>query len=366
MFVDEFVVICRGGDGGDGCLSFRKEAHVPRGGPDGGDGGRGGRILVEASENVTNLAHLVGRRHWKGGRGTHGKGKGMTGEQGEDITIPVPVGTLVYDEEQGNLLRDMKEHGDSIIVSQGGRGGWGNIKFKSSTNRAPHEHLPGRTGQERRIRLVMKVIADVGLVGKPNAGKSTLLSRMTRATPEIASYPFTTKYPNLGIARLGYDKQFVIADIPGLIEGAHAGIGLGHEFLKHVERTKVFVHLVEPTPADETDPVENYNAIREELRLYDEKLLTKPELIVVTKCEMLESEDVAKRLSKAIRRPVLRISAVTGKGLPELSRELMRLVSGTSSDDDWRPTKHLRAVASEVVVESGVSDDGDEPEIEES
>jgi GTP-binding protein len=338
MFVDEITLICRGGDGGNGCMSFRKEAHVPRGGPDGGDGGHGGKVILEADENLTNLAHLIGCNHQQAGRGEHGMGKRMTGSQGDDVVVPVPCGTLVFDAERGNLLRDLSQHGERLQVARGGKGGRGNFRFMSSVNRAPREHERGQPGTERKVRLELKVIADVGLVGKPNAGKSTLLSRLTRATPEIASYPFTTKYPNLGMFRLGYDQAFVIADIPGLIEGAHAGVGLGHDFLKHVERTKVFLHLVEPEPQDETDPIQNYHAIREELRLYNETLAARPELIVVTKCELPKADEVANELAAATGLPVLKISAVTGKGLPELTREIVSMMNRVGSKDpEWKP-----------------------------
>lgn len=349
MFVDEFVMRCRGGDGGNGCTSFRKESHIPKGGPDGGDGGRGGKVTLRATEDVTNLAHLIGHKHFNGGRGEHGMGKRMSGKRGADIVVDVPVGTLIYDEETNHLLRDMNRHDETLVVAEGGRGGRGNVHFANSVNRAPREREPGQPGETRIVRLVMKVIADVGLIGKPNAGKSTLLSRMTRATPEIAAYPFTTKYPNLGILRIGFEQQIVMADIPGLIEGAHAGVGLGHDFLRHVERTKVFVHLIEPAPQDETDPVENYRAIREELRLYDEQLAKRPELVLVTKSELPEAKGVAQRLTETIGRPVLMISSVTGKGLPELTKALVKLLARRDNNDDWRPRERTRYEAGATV-----------------
>lgn len=336
MFVDRVELICRGGDGGNGCLSFRREAKVPRGGPDGGDGGDGGSVILCASENVTNLAHLFGHKHWTATPGVNGGGSMKSGRGGEDLLIEVPVGTLVYDAGHDNLLRDLKEHGEKLVIAKGGRGGRGNWHFKSATNRAPREFEHGAPGEQRSIRLDLKLIADVGLVGKPNAGKSTLLSRLSRATPEIAPYPFTTKYPNLGVVYVGYERQYLLADIPGLIEGAHQGIGLGHEFLRHVERTRVFVHLIEPAPMDETDPVENYRAIRDELRLYDVALAERPELIVVTKCELPEAAAIVEALKKETGRPVMTISAVTGKGLPELNQAIIRLLDG-KVDDDWKP-----------------------------
>lgn len=339
MFVDEITIHCRGGDGGNGCLSFRREAHVPRGGPDGGDGGHGGCVIVEATNDLSNLAHLIGQKHWNADRGQNGEGDLCTGKGGKDVVIKVPVGTMITDGERGHVLRDMKENNDRIVVAQGGEGGRGNKRFASSTNRAPREHENGEVGQARTIKLELKVIADVGLIGKPNAGKSTLLSRMTRANPEIAAYPFTTKYPNLGIVRIGYDCQFVIADIPGLIEGAHAGVGLGHEFLRHVERTRVFVHLIEPMPMDETDPIENYLHIREELRLYDAELSDRKELVVVTKCELPGAADVAAALAKESGQDVQLISAVTGKGLPDLTNAILQVLRDEDGELSWKPTR---------------------------
>ncbi len=324
MFVDQVTVYCFGGDGGNGCLSFRREAHVPRGGPDGGDGGDGGSVIVRAGRNVDSLAGIVGKKHWRAKRGAHGEGNLRTGRRGEDAEILVPPGTLVRDAERGHILKDLSHDGDSIVVARGGKGGRGNKHFATATNRAPREHEEGEPGQERNITLELKLIADVGLVGKPNAGKSTLLSRLSRAHPEIASYPFTTKYPNLGLVRLGYDDQFVVADIPGLIEGAHEGVGLGHEFLKHVERTKVLVHLVEPEPLDQSDPIENYHNIRNEMRLYDETLTERPEIIAVTKSELPDANAVAELLREDLEKAVITISSVTGDGLPDLIAEIRR------------------------------------------
>ncbi|MGZ0168898.1 MAG: GTPase ObgE [Planctomycetales bacterium] len=337
MFVDQIELLCKAGDGGNGCLSFRREANVPRGGPDGGEGAYGGSVLVQATKDLSNLAHLLSHKHWNAEHGGSGAGKLKTGKRGKDSIIKVPVGTLIYDAKQGNLLRDLDTDGESVTVAKGGHGGRGNKHFATSINRAPREFETGQLGEQRRIRLDLKLIADVGLVGKPNAGKSTLLSRMTRATPEIANYPFTTKYPNLGMVRVGYDKQFVIADIPGLIEGAHDGVGLGHEFLRHVERTGVFVHLIEPAPMDGTDPIDNYRNIRDELRMYDASLLERPELPIVTKCELPEADETATRLSEEIGHPVMKISAVTGKGLPELTQALLKLINPVEDEDDWQP-----------------------------
>jgi GTPase len=331
MFVDRVTIYCQAGDGGSGCLSFRREARVPRGGPDGGDGGDGGDVVILADVNVSSLGNIVGHKHWRAGRGEHGKGSLMTGKRGEEVVIRVPPGTLVRDSERGFLLKDLDRDGDSVVVAKGGDGGRGNKHFATSTNRAPRQFERGKTGQTRNVTLELKLIADVGLIGKPNAGKSTLLSRMSRAHPEIADYPFTTKYPNLGLVRTGYDHEFVMADIPGLIEGAHSGSGLGHEFLKHVERTKVLVHLIEPAPSDESDPLENYRTIHEELRLYDPTLLERPQIICITKSELAESAAVYEKFAEQLGQPVLRISAVTGQGLPQL---VARILEGLAAEKE--------------------------------
>lgn len=326
MFIDQLSISCFGGAGGPGCCSFRREAHVPRGGPDGGDGGRGGHVIIEADENVSSLVHLVGIKDWRADNGSPGQTALKTGRDAEDIIIRVPPGTILRDARRGFILKDLTGHGEQVTVAKGGEGGRGNARFMTSTNRAPREFTPGEEGEHRDLVLELKVIADVGLIGKPNAGKSTLLSRLTRANPEIANYPFTTKSPNLGVVRVGNERQFVLADIPGLIEGAHAGVGLGHEFLKHVERTRILLHLVEPQPDDQSDPIENYLKIREELRLYDPQLAERPELVVVTKGELEDAPAVAEFLTETIHRPVLVISAVTGKGLPQLIQETVKLL----------------------------------------
>jgi GTP-binding protein len=322
MFVDRVTIYVKGGDGGDGAMSFRREFKIAKGGPNGGDGGHGGNVVVLAASNVDSLAGLAGQRHWRAERGGNGTGSDKHGKDGNSLVVYVPVGTIVRDAERGHILKDLDHEGDSLIAAHGGRGGHGNTHFKNSTNRAPREFERGFLGEDRQIALELKLIADVGLIGKPNAGKSTLLSRLSRAHPEIADYPFTTKYPNLGIVQAGFEQQFVMADIPGLIEGAHTGAGLGHEFLKHVERTRVFVHLVEPDPADQSDPIANYLAIREELRLYDASLLERPEIIVITKSELPGALEVAEKLRAEVNLPVYNISAATGKGLPDLVRLL--------------------------------------------
>ena len=318
MFVDRVTLFVKGGDGGNGVVSFRKEKYVPKGGPDGGDGGAGGHVIIRAVEGVTNLAHLSHQKHWVAKRGEHGQGKDCTGKSADSLVIDVPAGTIIRDRDRKNILRDMQEVGQSVIVARGGRGGHGNAHFKTSTNRAPRESEHGALGEERWIELDLKVIADVGLIGLPNAGKSTLLSRISRAHPEIADYPFTTKFPNLGMVSSGPDHGFVVADIPGLIEGAHLGHGLGHEFLRHVERTRLLVHLVDAMPLDGSDPVANYRTIRDELERYSPALAERPELLVLTKMDLTGAEDSGRRITTEIGRDALTISSVTGKGLPGL------------------------------------------------
>ncbi|NOY40791.1 MAG: GTPase ObgE [Planctomycetes bacterium] len=318
MFIDRVTVEVAAGKGGDGCASFRREKYVPRGGPDGGDGGNGGSVIVVAEQGVDSLASLIHRKHWRAKSGTPGSGSNRHGANAQDLTIRVPPGTIVIDAKGGFALKDLAEAGDSVIAAQGGRGGKGNTRFKSSTNQAPREYTRGGKAERRQLTFELKVIADVGLLGKPNAGKSTLLSRVSRARPEIADYPFTTKIPNLGIVQVDIDRSMVIADIPGLIEGAHAGAGLGHEFLRHVERTRVLIHLVEPMPMDETDPLENYLAIRGEVEKYDIDLASRPELIAVSKAELPGAEEVRQQLAEATGREVLLFSSVTGQGLNDL------------------------------------------------
>jgi GTP-binding protein len=318
MFVDRVTIEIEAGRGGNGCVSFRREKYVPRGGPDGGDGGDGGSIIIVAEPGVDTLSLLTHRKHWRAGRGEHGMGSQCHGRSADDMIIRVPPGTVVSDADHGIVIKDLKEAGDRVVAAHGGQGGKGNMRFKSATNQAPRESTPGGEGERRRLVLELKVIADVGLVGKPNAGKSTLLSRVSRARPEIADYPFTTKTPQLGIVQLDIDRSLVMADIPGLIEGAHLGAGLGHEFLRHIERTRVLVHLVEPEPLDGSDPVENYRAIRGELEQYGHGLAERPEIIAVSKAELPGAADVQQQLAAAIGREVLLFSSVTGQGLDTL------------------------------------------------
>jgi GTP-binding protein len=323
MFVDRVTVEVEAGRGGDGCLSFRREKFVPRGGPDGGDGGHGGSVIFRAVGGVDSLAALAHRKHWRAESGQPGGSANCTGRNGGDLVIDVPPGTLVVDARAKHVLKDLARTGDSVVAAHGGRGGKGNVHFKSATNRAPRQCTPGGEAEARLLTLELKVIADVGLIGKPNAGKSTLLSRLSRARPQIADYPFTTKHPNLGIVPLSAERSFVLADIPGLIEGAHAGSGLGHEFLRHVERAGILVHLVEPFPADGSDPLANYRVVRRELEQYDVQLVRRPEIVAVTKVELPGAEQVRDALAAAIQAEVLAVSAVTGAGLDRLLRAIV-------------------------------------------
>lgn len=318
MFVDRVTIEIEAGRGGDGCMSFRREKYVPRGGPDGGDGGDGGSIIMVAEPGVDSLAALAHRKCWKADRGEHGRGSNCHGRGAEDLIIRVPPGTVIMDADHELVLKDLSTPGEQVVAARGGKGGKGNTRFKSATNQAPRDFTRGEEGEIRKVTLELKVIADIGLVGKPNAGKSTLLSRISRARPEIADYPFTTKIPHLGIVHLDIDRTLVIADIPGLIEGAHAGAGLGHEFLRHIERTRVLIHLVEPQPTDGTDPIENYRAIHNELEQYGHGLAERPEILAISKCELPAAAELQPKLAAAAGRDVLMFSSVTGQGLDRL------------------------------------------------
>ncbi|TWU07876.1 GTPase ObgE [Stieleria varia] len=323
MFVDRVQIELQAGKGGDGCSSMRREKYVPRGGPDGGDGGRGASIILEAKLGVNSLAAYANRKFYRAPKGQPGQGSMCHGRKGGDQILYVPPGTTVIDAHQGFVIKDLTHHGESFVIARGGKGGRGNAHFKSSANQAPRESTAGEEGETRLVILELRSIADVGLVGKPNAGKSTLLSRISSARPEIADYPFTTKHPNLGIVEADEERSFVLADIPGLIEGASEGVGLGHEFLKHVERAGLLVHLVEPKPVDGTDPLQNYNAIRAELIEYDPDLGKRDEILVVTKMEMEGAEEVRDQLRESTGKEVFMISAATGEGLAELTHRIM-------------------------------------------
>ena len=328
MLVDRAEIYVRGGNGGYGCVSFRREKFVPKGGPDGGDGGDGGSVFVQAVAGIDTLLDCAGRHHWLAENGRQGEGKRMAGRGGQDLPIRLPPGTLVYDRETGILLKDLATAGDEACVAIGGKGGRGNKAFARPTHQTPREAEPGQPGQERWLRLELKIIADVGIVGLPNAGKSTLLSRLSRARPKIADYPFTTLEPQLGIVELSGERRFIMADLPGLIEGAHQGAGLGHEFLRHIERTRVLLHLIDVgTDTGELSASEAYHTIREELRRHSPVLAEKPELIVANKIDLTNGVEAAHRLAENLDREVLRVSAATGKGLDGMRERLWGLLT---------------------------------------
>jgi GTP-binding protein len=321
IFLDEAKIYVKAGDGGNGCMAFRREKFVPHGGPSGGDGGRGGNVYIESSESHNTLIHYRYNREFKAQRGRHGEGSNCHGADGEDVVLKVPVGTLIIDEPTGETLQDFAQPNERVLIAAGGRGGFGNAHFATSTNRAPRRHDPGAPGEERRLLLQLKLLADVGLVGFPNVGKSTLISRISAARPKIADYPFTTLIPNLGVVAVNEERSFVVADIPGLIEGAHLGQGLGVQFLKHVERTRVLLHLVDVSESSGRDPINDLHVIREELAAFSPSLPGKIRFIVATKMDIVAEASRLEALEAQCRRdclPLLKISAVTGVGISEL------------------------------------------------
>ena len=334
MFIDEVRILVKAGNGGNGCMAFRREKFVPRGGPSGGDGGRGGDVTMVASNHYNTLLHLRFNPEHKGERGRHGEGSNKTGRDGHSIDVAVPVGTVVYDESTGELLHDFTTAGDRFTVARGGRGGRGNQHFATPTHQAPTEHEPGRPGEEKRLRLELKLLADAGLVGFPNAGKSTLISRISAARPKIADYPFTTLEPNLGVVSVD-DRTFVVADIPGLIEGAHNGAGLGTQFLRHIERTRVLVHLVDVSETTGRDPVHDFHVIMAELAGFDPKLAEKPMILVASKIDVANKDKLAalKRYAKKKKWKLYEISAVTGKGIEELKFAIAKEVDALRGKD---------------------------------
>jgi GTP-binding protein len=342
MFIDEAKIRIKAGDGGNGCMAFRREKYVPRGGPSGGDGGRGGDIVMESSERHNTLVHFRFNPEHKAQRGRHGEGSNKTGADGVGVVLKVPVGTLVYDDATGELVHDFSRSDERVVVARGGRGGRGNARFATSTHQAPREHEPGRPGEERTLRLELKLLADVALVGYPNVGKSTLISRISAARPKIADYPFTTLQPNLGVVALGEMNDpnqisFVVADIPGLIEGAHEGAGLGTQFLRHIERTRLLVHLVDVSDASgRPDPVQDFKIILGELKSFGAGLEDKPVIVAASKIDVVNGEKLTKlkRYCTRHKLPLFPISAVTGEGVEKLTwamgSKLQELVAPTS------------------------------------
>jgi len=334
MFVDEIDIFVKGGDGGAGCVSFRREKYVPRGGPDGGDGGDGGSVWLEADPALTTLLDYHYKRHYHAERGQHGEGSNRSGASGDDLVLRVPLGTVVTDRDSGEALGDLTRPGERVLTARGARGGRGNARFASSTNRAPRRADLGRSGTERWIHLELKLLADVGVIGFPNAGKSTLVSRLSAAKPKIADYPFTTLVPTLGIVRADDDASFVIADLPGLIPGAAEGRGLGHQFLRHTERTRLLLHMLDTDPNTGRDPLEDLGVIDAELAAYSHDLAARPQIVVVNKADLPDAAPAIERIRRhcvVAGRPCHVISAVTGQGL----RELVRGVAARLREAGW-------------------------------
>lgn len=335
MLIDQAIIQVSSGKGGDGHVSFHRAKYVPKGGPDGGDGGDGGSVYMIADPNLATLLDFSSKHHWDAPPGEDGGKRQCAGRKGEDLNILVPVGTLVFEHDTHILVGDLKEPGQKLLIAKGGRGGWGNEHFKSSTNQAPRQFTPGQPAVTRLLRLELKLLADIGILGKPNAGKSTLISRVSRARPKIADYPFTTLEPGLGIAELPGHRRIVLADIPGLIEGAHLGHGLGIRFLRHVERTRVLIHLIEIVPADGSDPVHNYRVVRKELESYSPKLAQKPEIVAVSKLDLIpeeEQHEALKKISDELGKSVVPISSVTGYNLPKLMEYAWKVLQENPGD----------------------------------
>jgi GTP-binding protein len=331
-FIDEAIIEVTSGDGGNGCVSFRREKYVPMGGPDGGDGGDGGSVIFRTKEGLTTLMDVRYRRHFKAERGGHGKGKQMTGRSGEDKIVHVPVGSVVFDAVSGEQLADLDRVEQDWVAAAGGRGGLGNMRFTTSTNQAPRKSTPGTKGEAKKLRIELKLLADVGLVGLPNAGKSTLISSVSNAKPKIADYPFTTKIPSLGLVNAAGGRNFVVADIPGLIEGASRGAGMGIQFLKHIERTKVILHLIDISDHTHHDPVASYRDIRSELEAFNPEITARPEIVVLTKTDLTEVKDlaldVANLLMDAGAIEVMAVSAASHDGLDQLMNRVADVLDG--------------------------------------
>ncbi|MBA2656557.1 MAG: GTPase ObgE [Tatlockia sp.] len=331
-FVDEAIIKVEAGNGGKGCLSFRREKFIPFGGPDGGDGGDGGSVYLEANTDLNTLIDFRFKRNFKAENGHQGMGGNCTGKKGEDLIIQVPIGTMVFDVESNELLGDINHGGERLLIAQGGWHGLGNTRYKSSINRSPRQTSPGSEGEFRQLRLELRVLADVGLLGLPNAGKSTLIRAVSSAKPKVADYPFTTLHPGLGVVSVAAHKSFVMADIPGLIEGAAEGAGLGHRFLKHLSRTCVLLHVVDIAPLDDSNPVDSAKAIINELAVYDPELLNKPRWLVLNKMDILPDEEARQEATKAIvdglqwKGKVFAISAISGEGTQQLCYSLMQLI----------------------------------------
>ncbi len=335
-FVDEATIYVEAGKGGNGCVSFRREKYIPKGGPDGGDGGDGGSVYLIADTDLNTLADFRFERRFKAENGQPGMGKNRTGKSGQDLFIKIPVGTLVYDADTGELMGDLTEAGQTLKVAQGGFHGLGNTRYKSSTNQAPRQSTPGTPGEQRNLHLELQVLADVGLLGLPNAGKSTLIRAISAAKPKVADYPFTTLYPNLGVVRVEEHRSFVVADIPGLIEGAAEGAGLGIQFLKHLSRTGLLLHVVDVTPLDQSDPAEGVRKIEAELAKYSESLAKQPRWLILNKIDLLppdERQGTCEKILQALhwQAPYFMISAATGEGTERLCQEIMQYLESAQN-----------------------------------
>ena len=332
-FLDEAFITVQSGDGGRGCVSFRREKFIPRGGPDGGDGGKGGDVIFKSSSHRRTLYPFRFKRELKAQNGFYGQGKRKTGKKGDDLIIEIPPGTLIIDEETNELIKDFTQPDETHIIAEGGRGGQGNSRFKSSTHRAPRFAQPGEPGHFLKLKLELKLLADVGLIGLPNAGKSTLISVISSATPKIADYPFTTLTPTLGVVQAGWGEPFVVADIPGLIEGAHKGVGLGTRFLRHIERTRVLVHLIDISTIDPQNPLAEYETINRELANYSAQLMEKPQLVVLNKMDLPGTKEAARAFQAAVKdREMLQISAVTHKGVDNLTSMMIQYLENDTRD----------------------------------
>ena len=344
MFIDRAKIHVQGGDGGNGVTAFRREKFVPRGGPSGGDGGRGGDVIVVADASLNTLLHLRYNPQHVAQRGSHGEGSNRSGREGEDLIVRVPVGTQIFDATTGELLHDLNHDADRWLAARGGRGGFGNAHFTSSTNRAPRYHQSGSKGEERELQLELKLLADVGLVGFPNAGKSTFISTVSAARPKIADYPFTTLEPHLGVVDLGDFRTFVIADIPGLIEGAHTGAGLGDRFLRHIERTKLLLHLVDVSSVSGREAVGDYETVNRELASYNQDLATRPQFVVATKIDALDEPDRLESLKQSAlddEKPFFAISSATGEGVRELVNAMAAKLEELSAERNRTDTVEL-------------------------
>jgi len=329
-FIDEAVITVQSGDGGRGCVSFRREKFVPRGGPDGGDGGKGGDVILKTTSRKRTLYQFRYKKHFKTENGAHGQGKQKTGKNGRNLVIELPPGTLVTDANTECVIKDLVNTDETLVIATGGRGGQGNTRFKTSTNRAPRFAQPGEPGETRTLKLELKLLADVGIIGLPNAGKSTLIRAISSARPKIGDYPFTTITPSLGVVQTDWTEPFVVADIPGLIEGAHKGIGLGIKFLRHIERTRILVHLIDISTIDLDNPLQAYHIINQELALYNSKLAQKPQIIVLNKIDLPDIRKAAEIFQSAVKdQKIELISARTGKGVEELKRQIVHVLNKT-------------------------------------